>query len=245
MADTYSGPFGAGGGGGATFTPYVPTQQIFTSGSGTYIPPTSPRAPLYIRVQGYAPGGGGEGSGQGSTGGDGTTGGNTTFSGPGGTFTVHGGGGGTFAEAGLGGTYSISSSFPGISRNGQNGAVNDGILYDSAFSASPNRLVLFLPGGVGGSGIFPGAGQSWTHLNAVPDTGSGGCGASIGSDSTAHNLWNSGMGGGGGAWFDYILPAGNYAYNIGSKGLGGSSGTGGAAGGDASNGGLIITEYYQ
>jgi len=40
----------------------APTQQRFTSSTGTYTTPTSPRSPLYLRVRMVGGGGGGGGS---------------------------------------------------------------------------------------------------------------------------------------------------------------------------------------
>lgn len=247
MANTYSGPFGAGSsGGGSSFTPYRPTQQIITSGSGTYTSPSSPRTPIYIRVQGAGAGGGGQGSGQtGAGGASGTDGGDTTFSGPGGSFTAHGGKGGTITEAGLGGSCTITTSYSGVAFNGQNGGVNSGIFFNTGLAVSPSNLSPFLQGGNGGDSLFSGGGQSWKEINAVPNTGSGGAGGSIQTSSLTASVWNSGMGGGGGGWFDYLLSPGEYEYSIGLKGLGGAAGTGGDVGGDAADGILIITEYYQ
>ncbi len=233
----------------SNFNMIAPTQQIFTTpGVGAYVCPTSPRLPLYLRLRIVAPGGGGAGSSAGTNGGHGGDGDDTNFDGT--NFILHGGGGGKFVEAGIGGDYIIAGGAPGFGKafKGQNGAVNNGVIFDTAFAVGPYRLQQFLQGGSGGnSSLFAGAGQSWHEIDAVEDTGSGGAGASILADSTAGigNIFNSGMGGAGGASLDWTLPPANYSFEIGVKGAAGIAGTNGTAGGEGSNSIIIIDEFYQ
>lgn len=92
-------------------TRVAPTVQTFTTGSGTYITPTSPRSPLYLKVTVQGAGGGGAGSGTcGNSGMAGGTGGATSF----GPLTA---GGGTYgwnvgfgAAVGAGGTPAIAAN---------------------------------------------------------------------------------------------------------------------------------------
>jgi hypothetical protein len=246
MANTYSGPFGSCQcSGGNSFIPYMPTQQIFNSGSGTYTPPTTPRAPLYICVELWGAGAGGSGSARGVDGGFGSNGEDSTF---GGILTAHGGAGGEFASGGIGGNCTISTSASGVNFKGQDGGISLGVSYDPGFSTTPNRLINYLVGGSGGNSQFAGAGLSGPTRDAVPNTGSGGAGADINADSegiTGTTIFNSGTGGGGGGYLKYIMPSASYVFSIGLGGSGGIAGTGGNPGGDGSNGGLIITEHYQ
>jgi hypothetical protein len=221
----------------ATFT--APTIQKFTSGSGTYTTPTSPRSPLYIRVRMVGGGGGGGGGGPysgGTAGGAGGTGGNTTFGSS--LLSADGGGGGpatTSSGAGTGGTASLGSGPVGTSTTGGTGGIGlSGLSAVSSIGGS-GASSPFGSGGAGGTG-----GNSGT--SGVP-YGSGGGG---GGCSTAANSIGGG-GGGGGGFVDAIItsPSSSYSYAVGAAGSAGSAGTSGAAGGAGGAGYIEVTEYYQ
>jgi len=224
----------------------APTRQIFTSGSGTYTLPTSPRKPLWLSVEVCAAGGGGQGSGDGSLGGNGTDGGNSSF----GTsyLTANGGkGGGPYPGAG---GSSGSSSILTLLFTGQNGG--SGVEFEVTSVAGSGNLFTFA-GGAGGNSLFNGGATgnssgSLVGASALPNTGGGGAGAGIAMDFRGvSGIAFTGSAGGGGGYLKEIIynPLNTYSYSIGNKGTGGS-GTGGAyAGGAGADGIIIITEYYQ
>jgi hypothetical protein len=203
----------------------APTQQIFTSGSGTYTLPTSP-SPLYIQVLMVGGGGGGANTASGTGG----TGGTTSF----GTslLTANGGTGGASASGagGTGGTASLGSGPLGTALKGGSGGGGAGSAANSD-----------LPGGMGGATPLGGAGGGGNGGSgaagqpAVANSGSGGGGDGSGLPG------NSAGGGGAGG---YILaqintPASTYPYVVGAAGAAGSSlNTGGS-------GYIQVTEYYQ
>jgi hypothetical protein len=211
----------------------VPTQQLFTSSTGTYTTPTSP-SPLYIRVQ--LVGGGGGGGSSGTSGNNaGSGGGNTTF----GTSLLSGsGGGGGYSSAGgtgTGGSASLGSGPVGTALTGGSGGEPIG-----------SSSITNIAGGMGAASPFGGAGggvNSGTSLAGITNTGSGGGGAGTGGTSSSF----AGGGGGAGGYVDAIIssPAATYSYAVGASGGGGTAGTSGNAGGAGGSGIIIVHEYYQ
>jgi hypothetical protein len=125
-------------------TSYAPTVQTFTSGSGTYTLPTSPRTPLYIEIE--MVGGGGGGAGGAGLGTSGANGGTTTF----GTSLLSAGGGMSGAtpqgnSGGAGGTNTVNS--PAIT------IINAPGNYGGSATIGPAQANS-APGGYGGSTIF-------------------------------------------------------------------------------------------
>jgi hypothetical protein len=192
----------------------TPTQQIFTSGSGTY---TKPAGVLWIRVR--LIGGGGGGSGAGTSPGTGGTGGNTTF----GTSLLTGSGGSPPAGgAASGGNVNLTGGAGGYPVPGLTNA----------------------PGGSGGNGPFGGAGQGVFSGNAgeaaATNTGSGGGGGGT-STGTSPGV---GGGAGGYVEAIINSPSATYSYAVGAGGTAGTAGTGGAAGGAGGSGLIIVEEHY-
>lgn len=209
-----------------TGTFYVPTVQVFLSGSGTYTTPTSPRTPLYLVVE--MVGGGGGGGGGGASPGTATAGGNTTFSG----FTA-GGGAGAPSGGGAGGGGGTCSGGAELEIIGQMGGTSDTAA--RAFGIN---------GGFGGNSFYSGSGWSGpngTGGTAVANTGSGGGGGG------GNTLANPGSGGGAGAFSRARIgsPTSTYSFSVGAFGAAGSAGTSGQSGGNGSVGRIIVTEYYQ
>jgi hypothetical protein len=214
----------------------APTVQRFTSGSGTYTTPSSPR-PLYLKVRVVGGGGGGSGSGSGtSTGGNGGAGSSSSFfnmicgGGSGGIFNnatpMSGGTGGT-ATAGGGVTYTVI-------QNGGQGGTGDN-----------SGSVVYGPGGSGGSTPFSSGAegnQNTTGTNGEANTGEGGSGGGFGGTLTV-----PGAGGGAGAYLEGLIssPATSYAYAVGSGGSAGGPGTSGFAGGAGGSGYIVVEEHYQ
>jgi hypothetical protein len=220
----------------------APTVQRFTSGSGTYTTPTSPRSPVYIKVKMVGGGGGGGSSGTASFG-NGTAGGNTTF----GTslLTANGGSGanGGGANGGLGGAATVNSPAVRIvaSSGGQGGSSG------ANGNASPGT-VSQMPGANGASTPFAGGGAGGGQgagVGQVPpaNSGAGGGGGAMGNAASSF----SGSGGGAGAYIEAIIPSpgASYAYAVGANGTGGTAGTSGVAGGNGAAGQIIVEEYYQ
>lgn len=222
---------------GSTFV--APTIQKFTTGSGTYTTPTSPRTPLYIRIR--LVGGGGAGGGGGTTptgGGTGGNGGNTTF---GSTVVVGnagtGGGGGSSASngtGGAGGSASLSGS-SGSAFSGGSGGDGDQNSIATVGAISGYGASSPLGGGAGASAA------SGTGRSAAANTGSGGAGAGAPASTNAPG------GGGAGGYADAIVtsPSATYAYAVGAAGTAGTAGTAGSAGGAGAAGYIEVTEYYQ
>lgn len=217
----------------ATFT--APTVQKFTSGSGTYTTPTSPRSPLYIRVRMVGGGGGGGGGGT-AAGTAGSNGGNTTFGSSllvanGGTVGTNGG------QAAAGGTASLGAAI-GI-------AIDGG--YGAPAQINATASATYLAGGMGGVSAFGGAGgakySNHGGLGATTNSGSGGGGG--GANNTA--IFLSGSGGGAGGFVDAIItsPSATYSYAVGAAGSAEAAGTGGTAGGAGAAGIIEVTEFYQ
>lgn len=211
----------------------APTIQKFTSASGTYTLPTSPRTPLYIRVRMVGGGGGGSG-----TGGAGVTAGGTGASTTFGTslLTATGGlSGSTSGEGGAGGSGTIGS-----------GAVGTVITGNPGSNPATTSTSLNTYGGNGAVSIYGGAGRGGTPgsagLAAASNSGAGGGGAGGAAGSTIP----TGGGGAGGAVDAIIIsPSSTYSYSVGGLGGGGTAGAGGAAGGNGGSGFIEVTEYYQ
>lgn len=219
----------------AAFTAVAPTLQKFTSGSGTYTRPTSPRVPLYIRVRMVGGGGGGVGGGAGAS--DGSNGGDTTF---GTTLLVAGGGGG--APAGVsatppsGGTASLGTGPIGTAIQGASGTGPGQPPGTTGLSAGPSGASSPFGGAGGGGG-----GVIADGFTAIANSGSGGGGSGAGSSQP------SGASGAAGGYVDAIItsPSSTYAYAIGAGGAGGPGGSFAGNGGDGGSGYIEVTEYYQ
>lgn len=221
--------------------PFIaPTVQKFTtSGAGTYTLPSSPAAPLYIRVRMVGGGGGGGGGGSASAT-SGAAGGNTTF----GTslLIAYGGAGGgaVGGSAGAGGAASLGSGPIGVALSGGGGGAG-GVIGSSVGSS----VSLF--GGVGGSSAFGGGGPSTNGIggSGAANTGGGGAGGLNPGSSSATTF--IGAGGGAGGFVDAIIPspASSYSLNVGAAGTAGSGAGVGYNGGAGGNGIVIVDEFYQ
>jgi hypothetical protein len=201
--------------------------RLTTPGSGTY---TTPYGCKSIRIRMVGAGGGGGGGGTIATVTNGTAGGHTIFDG----VTAGGGGGGTTGMANGGPTAGLESRHVLIFNvRGSRGG---------GFTA--NHLTNFyLPGGNGGASVLGGAGTGNTNsAGSAADNPSGSGGGGGGSDAVSGCY---GMGGGAaGAYLEFIInnPAPTYSYTVGLYGGGGAGGTSGYAGGDGSNGIIIVEE---
>lgn len=210
----------------------APTVQKFTSGTAaTYTLPTSPRSPLYIKVQLIGGGGGGGGSGTGSPGigGSGT---NTMFTWTAGTVTAGGGTGGSTPTTAF--TGSLGGTFSGADY-GRNGDTSVNGVGNAAGISNYYGPTGAGPGGQGGTN-GAGAGQA-----AAANSGGGGGGAGAGV------AFGSGTGGGAGAYAEkiYTSLSSTATYTIGPGGAAGTAGTSGGAGGAGGSGMIVVTEYYQ
>ena len=216
----------------------APTFTRLGSGtSATYTTPTSPRAPVYLKVQ--IVGGGGGGSGSQTSGGSGVTnggtGGTTTF----GNHSCTGGTGGVWTSGGgapgQGGTGTIGSGGVGFTMTGSWGTPG----------AFQNTGVQNMPGGSGGVGPFGGGSTAGNSGGNSPVTGSGSGGA--GGQTGATTNITAGSGGGAGGYAEVIIanPAATYTYTVGSGGTNGALGTSGSVGLGGASGVILITEYYQ
>jgi len=215
----------------------APTVQKFTTGSGTYTTPTSPRTPVYLRVRMVGGGGGGSGSLASGTAGGGGAGGGSSF---GTTLLVSNGGSGgqggvtNGGAGGAGGTASLGSGPLGVAQNGAGGV-----------GGSQGTGVAAQGGGAGGSSPFGGSAQGAAAgsvgVAAIANSGSGGSGGG----SPAAGV--SGGGGGSGGYVDAIIfsPLSTYAYAIGAAGAAGSAGIGGQAAGAGGTGFIVVEEFYQ
>jgi hypothetical protein len=209
---------------------YLPTVQKFTSGSGTYIPPTGVS---YIKVKMVGGGGGGGGGGT-TSGTDGGAGGNTTF---GTSLLAANGGSGGLKEDGAvtsGGTASLGTGPIGTTIQGGSSPLG-------SYGATVNNV----NGGSGASSPFGGAGvggNGTAGTAAIANTGSGGGGG--GSNNVATSL--GGNGGASGGYIDAIIngPSSSYSYAIGAAGTAGTAGTNGNAGSAGGSGYIEVTEYY-
>lgn len=202
----------------------LPTQQTFTSGSGTY---TTPAGVKFIVVEMIGGGGGGGGSGTALT--NSGAGGNTTF----GALTAAGGGATSGATGGAGGTASGSLGLQ-ENFNGANG--NGPTTVATAFNGA---------GGSGGVSFYGGAGAFAAAAaggSAVTNSGSGGAGG--GSNGIASVV--PAPGGGAGAYIRTLItnPSATYSYAVGAAGTNGAAGTSGYAGGSGGSGRIRVLEFY-
>jgi hypothetical protein len=197
----------------------LPTQQIFTSGSGTYTTPAGCR-----RIEIRLVGGGGGGSG-GTPGGSGSS---TTF----GTLTGGFGAGGATNGFAPGGSASGGS----VNINGSSGGLGAPSLAGSFGSV----------GGPGGTSPFGGMGCGGYNTagggSAAANSGSGGGGGGYTSAATVGPA-------GGGASGGYVeaainAPAATYSYTVGAGGSGAAASGGYSAGGNGGSGIIIVKEYY-
>lgn len=199
----------------------APTVQQFTSGSGTYTTPTSPK-PLYLRAIIIGAGAGGDATG--TSPGTAGAGNNTTFGSS--LLTAFGGAisGGTPGSGNLGGS-------PGITLKGGRGSKADGLVASNGGNGGETFY-----GGAGVGGASGGAGT-----DATVNTGSGGGGAGGAA------ALGSAAGGSSGAYTEGFIypPAISYSYTVGSGGAGATAGTGGSAGGNGAAGIITVFEYYQ
>lgn len=206
----------------------APTVQQFTSGSGTYTTPTSPRLPLYLKVRMCGGGAGGQGGGTSGVG-SGGNGGNSTFGSS--LLTANGGAGQS------GGSATVSSPAYGESKNGGSG-LGGPVLFKPAGG--------FPAGGIGGTNAFGGAGGSTGNSSGLAASANTGAGGGGGGTNDATNNY-PGFGGGAGGFVDAIIPSpsATYSYAVGASGTAGSAGSNGFAGGAGGSGYIIVTEYYQ
>lgn len=218
----------------------TPTQQRFTSGSGTY---TTPNGVKYLKVRMVGGGGGGSGSGtSGGPGSAGTAGGNTTFGSS--LLTANGGGAsgaGSGSVGGTGGSTTITSPAFGTGLDGGNGGGS------SEFAAADNHGSYHGTGhgGIsffGGAGAIPAANQA--GLVGKTNTGSGGSGGN--KQATGSVVTDSGTGGGAGGYIEAYIPgpSATYSYAVGAAGSSGGAGTSGLAGAAGGSGYIEVTEYY-
>lgn len=209
----------------------LPTQQAFTSGSGTY---TTPAGVKWIKVRLVGGGGGGAGSGT-SAGTSAGGGGDTTF--------------GTSLLAGYGGIYGdINSSLGGAGGSFSLGAASGfGIAGEAGNGPGACISTSGMGGGRGGSSGFGGAGAGSGGSNrntagsASANSGGGGGGAGGGSTVFA------GAGGGAGGYVEALIgsPSATYSYAVGAAGAAGAAGPSGFAGGAGAAGFIIIEEHYN
>jgi hypothetical protein len=200
----------------------APTYQIFTGGSGNYVPSAGV---VRSKVRMIA-GGGGGGAAATNAGSPGT---DTSF----GAWTaVHGNGGGLgaagIALGGDGGTGGANGTGTPIVRS----------------SGAPGGLGTVTPpwSGFGGCARFGGGGKgvagSTTGVTAKANSGAGG-----GGGSAAGGTPGGGGGGGEGEYVEFIVASpGTIAYAVGGGGNGGAAGT--QAGGNGGSGIIIVEEFY-
>jgi len=209
-----------------TQIPRLPTQQRFTSGSGTY---TTPANCKFLRVRMVGGGGGGGGSGTSNT--SNSVGTSTSF----GTSLLTAGGGQAQVSTapGAGGTITINSPAYGTGSIG--GASPAGSQSPSATTFAGVTGAASPLGGAG-VGVYGAAGQA-----AAANSGSGG-----GGGAPVGNAIVGGYAGAAGGYIDAIIPSPNttYSYTVGSGGAGGTAGTSGFAGGAGGSGYIEVTEYY-
>lgn len=216
------------GGGGSTIGP---TEQKFTSGSGTY---TTPANVVWIEVRMCGGGGGGGGAGA-TTAPNGGNGGNTTF----GTslLVANGGTGGTGNTSGTaavagspGGTASLGSGPLGLAVAGQGGGGGVSIGGSGGF------------GGTGGASMM-GAGAIGGVNGSTAGSGDL-CGGGGGSGSSSRGA--AGGGAGGNVWAYILTPSASYNFAVGATGTGGvGTGTGAATGGTGGAGIIDVIEHYN
>lgn len=212
----------------------LPTQQKFTSGSGTYNLPAGCR---WIRVRMIGGGASGGGGGVSTSAGSGSNGNDTTF----GTLTAGGGTGGPQGgPGGAGGANTFAGTgfaIPGGSGSG------DGAFLGGGINAGCG-------GGVGGNGFFGGAGgaggsNGGSGQNGATNSGGGGGGGGCGSSGASQ--MRGGAGGGSGGYIEATItsPSSTYSYGVGAAQTSvGSAGTAGGPGGQGAAGIIIVDEYY-
>jgi hypothetical protein len=212
-------------------TAYVnkaPTQQIFTSGTGTY---TLPAGAKWIKIRMVAAGGGGGGGG--TSAGTGGTGGATTF----GTsfLTCNGGGGGAGSGSG---SQGVGGTASGGDINVQ-GGYTDPIL--STGTVGNNNS------GRGAASAFGGGGAPGYGYSGGNSAGGGGLAYGCGGGGGGGSAAGSGSGGAGGGYLERLItsPAATYSYAVGTGGTGGTAGTSGSAGGSGGTGVIIVEEHYN
>jgi hypothetical protein len=207
-----------------------PTQQTFTSGSGTY---TTPSGVQYIRVRMVGSGGGGAGGGNSGGGTGGGNGNSSTFGSS--LLTANGGSGGAFGggQGGAPGLASISAPAHGTASTGGYG-----------MPSTYTGTATFNQGGNGGASFFGGGGYGG-YANSVGTAGLA-YGSGGGGGATAQTNVPSGPGGGAGGYVEAIIPSpsSTYSYSVGAGVGGGSAGTNGFAGGASAGGYIEVTEYY-
>lgn len=211
----------------------LPTQQKFTTGSGTYMTPANVK---YIKVKMTGGGGGGCGGGTSSA----TAGSSGTASTFGASLTAGAGaGGGQNAAPAIGGTNIYSGTgFQVPGGNGQAGCAG----------APAGGINLAEAGGQGGCSFFGGNGgggqNGGTGTAGAINSGSGGGGGGSGS-SGGTAVWGGG-GGAAGGFIDALIvsPSATYSYVVGTGGAGGNAGTSGGPGGAGAAGIIIVDEYY-
>lgn len=217
-----------------------PTQQRFTSGSGTYTTPTNP-TPLYIRVKMIGGGGGGGASGSAGSPTAATDGGDTTFGSS--LLTASKGTKAIFQGAnGSGGSATINSPAFGSALTGGGGSIggcSNSTATASQTMGAPGTGTPFGGGGQAG-GASGGGGSAAGHQ--ASNTGAGGAGAGHGTTTSTFG----GSSGGAGGFIDAIIinPSTTYTYAVGTAGTGGAAGTNGFAGGNGGSGYIEVTEYY-
>lgn len=233
LLTSFSGPLEAGVASGLV----APTQQVFSSGSGTYTP-TSPSV-LYIVVKAVGGGGGGGGADV-ISGTIPTAGGSTTFD----ANTAVGGGRGWNSNeqevGGAGGGYSLATSpWYGYGSYGGDGGGTSQVSVGGIAMAGPT----------GGASYFGGGGHGGFQGNSIPPNtgnpwGAGGGGGGM-STSTTYSM---GSAGGAGGFFEMRLPLPSTNFPSGiaySVGAAGARGPNGAAGANGASGIIIVDEYYQ
>lgn len=209
--------------------------RITAVGLSTY---TTPEGALYLKVK--MVGGGAGGGGSGAPNGPNPSHGGSSFFGPSSSPIL-------VAEGGLGGGPSgsqpigiINSPAYGFFIRGQNG---EGYFYNGT-----SGINVF--GGAGGSSAFgPGASRghgsssNYNGTSALANTGGGGSGGGGGSLSGKYG----GVGGGGAAYVEAIIPnpESSYQITVGAGSSGGAAGTSGNPGGAGGSGIIIIEAHYQ
>lgn len=192
----------------------VTTQQLFTSGSGTY---TTPANVVYIEVEMIGGGCGGTGSGAGGAGG--ATGGSSTF----GTSLLT-------AEGGLnsGAVATINSPAVGY------GAPGSSLISPNPGSPATGGTGAASFYGQGGAGGYGGAVGAAANCIGAGGGGAGGAivGAQNGGACAAYLK----------ATID--APSATYSYAVGAGTAGGAAGVSGYAGGAGAGGRIIVREYY-
>lgn len=191
----------------------TPQVTVYTSGSGTYTPPTGARA-LLVRMAG---GGAGGRVGGGTVTTEPGAGGDTTF----GALTAGG-------AAGAGGAGGAASGGNILNVPGERG-------HDSSASVSGSHNGA---GARGGATPFGGAGSGFYTANggnAEANTGSGGGSGYNPSTGTTGGRQSGSAGG----YVEhlYTSPAASYSYAVGA---GGAGGTGSSAGGNGADGVIIV-----